>query len=114
MANNYRGSGDRIPVVAPGAVTAGDIVVVNTQLFGVAGNTVASAAEVVIQRGGVWDLSKVTGTNGSALVGAIAYWDNTGKKVTISATSNTKVGVFVAYAVSTATTARVALNPNAL
>ena len=85
MANNYRGSGDRIPVVAPGAVTAGDIVVVNTQLFGVAGNTVASAAEVVIQRGGVWDLSKVTGTNGSALVGAIAYWDNTGKKVTIFA-----------------------------
>lgn len=114
MANNYRGTGELIPVTAPAAVSAGDIVVVNTQLYGVAVADAASAAEVVIQRGGVWEFDKVTGTNGSGLPGAIAYWDNTGKQITTSATSNTKVGVFVKNAVSTAVKATVALNPNAL
>lgn len=112
--DNYVGSGDRITVPAPAAVSAGHVVVVNTQLYGVAVADTASASDVVLQRSGVFDLAKVTGTNGSALVGAIAYWYATGNVVTISATSNTKIGVFVKDATSTQTTARVALNPIAL
>jgi predicted RecA/RadA family phage recombinase len=114
MANNYKGTGDLIPVTAPSAVSSGDIVVVNTQLYGVGLADATSGAEVVIQRGGVWEFDKVTGANGSGLPGAIAYWDNTGKAITTSSTSNTKVGVFVKNATSTAVKATVALNPNAL
>lgn len=114
MASNFKGSGNRLTVTAPGPVSSGEIVVVNTQLYGVAVTDAASAAEVVIQRGDIWEFDKVTGTSGSGLQGAIAYWDNTGKKITTSATSNTKVGVFSVSAVSTATTAVIALNPNAL
>lgn len=114
MADNYKGSGDLITVPAPAAVSSGHIVVVNTQLFGVATADAGSGADVALRRGGVWEFDKVTGANGSGLVGAIAYWDNTGKQITTSATSNTKVGVFTKDAVSTAVKATVALNPNAL
>lgn len=114
MASNYVGSGELLTQTAPRAVVSGDLVVVNTQLFGVAVHSADSAASFVMRRGGEWRFNKVTGTNGSALPGAIAYWYDTDKKVTTSATSNTKIGVFTANAVSTATTAQVALNPNAL
>lgn len=114
MASNYVGSGELLTQTAPRAVASGDLVVVNTQLYGVALHAAASAASFVMRRGGEWVFPKVTGANGSALPGAIAYWYDTDKKVTISSSSNTKIGVFTANALSTATTAQVALNPNAL
>ena len=114
MATNYVGPGDLVTVVAPHNVVAGRVVVVGTQLYGVALTNADSAANVALARGGVWTFAKANAVSTSAAAGAIAYWNNTDSIVGISATSNTKVGVFVKNAVSTATKATVALNPNAL
>lgn len=111
MATNFVQVGEKLTVAAPFAVTRGNIVVVGTNLFGVAEDNAASAANVVLATGGVWTFSKTSGVSTSAAIGGYAYWDNTNSKVTISATSNTKVGVFVEAVSNNATTARVRLNP---
>jgi predicted RecA/RadA family phage recombinase len=112
MATNYIQEGDKTTVAAPFAVTRGNIVVVNTNLFGVAEDNAASAANVVLAHRGVYSFTKTSGASTSAAVGGYAYWDNTNSKATISATSNTKIGVFVAAATNNDTTVRVRLNPS--
>jgi predicted RecA/RadA family phage recombinase len=114
MANNYVGPNDTVTVVAPHNVVAGRVVIVGTNLYGVALSNADSAANVALGRGGVWTLAKANAVSTSAAAGAIAYWDNTNSIVGISATSNTKIGVFLAAVSNTDTTATVALNPNAL
>jgi predicted RecA/RadA family phage recombinase len=112
MATNYKGDDDKITVVAPHAVVSGRFVVVNstTGFGGVAQANAASAADVVIQVGGVYEFAKANAASTSATAGAAAYWDNTNAAVTISATSNTKIGVFVAAVANTDTIAQVRLN----
>ncbi len=114
MANNYVGPGDLSTVAAPHNVVAGRVVVVGTQLYGVALANADSAANVALARGGVWTFAKANAVSTSAVAGAIAYWDNTNSIVGISATSNTKIGVFTAPVANTDVTATIALNPNAL
>lgn len=114
MATNYVGPGDLVTVVAPHNVVAGRVVVVGTQLYGVALANADSAANVALARGGVWTFAKANAVSTSAAAGAIAYWDNTNSIVGISATSNTKIGVYAAAVVNTDVTATIALNPNAL
>ena len=114
MATNYVGDGNLLTVPAPHNVVAGRVVIVGTQLFGVALSNADSAANVVLARGGVWTFAKANAASMSAVAGAIAYWDNTNSIVGISATSNTKIGVFAAAVSNTDLTANIALNPNAL
>jgi predicted RecA/RadA family phage recombinase len=114
MATNYVGAGDLVTVAAPHNVVAGRVVVVGVQLYGVALANADSGANVALARGGVWTFAKPNATSTSAAAGAIAYWDNTNSTVGISATSNTKIGVYLAAVGNTDTTATVALNPNAL
>jgi predicted RecA/RadA family phage recombinase len=112
MAENILNSGQIVTVPAPAAVTSGQLVVVGTNLFGIAMANAASAANVALYTGGLVDLRKLNGASTSAAVGANAHWDSTNSNVTISATSNLKIGVFAAVAANADTTARLRLNSN--
>lgn len=114
MATNQRGSIPDVEVAAPHAVVAGNIVVVGTNLFGVALVNTASASNVALRRGGTWVFSKANAVSTSGVAGDIVYWDNTNSAVTKSATSNTKIGVALAPFANTDTSVTVALNPNSL
>lgn len=114
MAINYVGDGNLLTVTAPHNVVAGRVVVVGTQLYGVAVGNADSAANVVLARGGVWTFAKANAVSTSGVAGDIIYWDNTNSAVTKSATSNTKIGVALAAFGNTDTSVTVALNPNAL
>jgi predicted RecA/RadA family phage recombinase len=112
MAENILNSGQIVTVPAPAAVTTGQLVVVGVNMFGIAMANAASAASVALYTGGVVDLRKLNGASTSAVAGANAHWDATNSNVTISATSNLKIGVFAAAAANTDTTARLRLNSN--
>lgn len=112
MSTNFLQPGDKFSVLAPFAVTRGNIVVVGTNMFGVAEDNAASAANVVLAIEGIFAFTKTSGVSTSAAAGGYAYWDNTNSKVTISATSNTKIGVFRDAATNNATAVNVRLNPS--
>jgi len=104
---NFVQQGDAITVPAPAAVLSGAGVLVGA-LFGVANGDAESGAAVVLSTTGVFELPKTTAD--ALSVGEAVYWDNAAKKVTETATDNTKIGVAVAAAGTGATTAKVRLN----
>jgi predicted RecA/RadA family phage recombinase len=114
VATNKVNDGNIVTVVAPNAVVSGRVVIVGTNLFGVALANAASAANVALAMGGVWTLSKPNAVSTAAAAGASAYWDNTNSQVTISATSNTKIGHFIAAVTNAQTSADVRLSPAGL
>lgn len=99
MSNNKVSDGNRVTVVAPsGGITAGKVVVM-TSLFGVALETAVSGANCELDiAGGIYDLTKLSGASTSMAVGAALYWDATNAQGTISATSNSLIGVAVSAA----------------
>lgn len=99
--------GNVISVVAPALVLGGQGVLVGA-LFGVAAGDAANGAPVEIDREGVFDLTAL-GTD-TAAQGAEAYWDNTAKRITTTATGNTLVGAFAAAKTAAENTARVLLD----
>ena len=87
---NYIQPGNVIAVTAPtGGVASGDGVLVGS-LFGIAAGDAAENDNVEVQTTGVFELSKVTGAISQ---GAKVYWDDTNKRTTSVATSNTLIGV---------------------
>lgn len=112
MATNFVQEGDLVTVVAPFAAVRGRYIVVNatTGFGGVAQDNAASAANVVLKTAGVHTFDKVNAVSTSGLAGGFVYWDNTNSQVTISATSNTKIGVATAAFSNTATSVTVRLN----
>ena len=80
------------------------------QLFGVATNDAALAADVALDLTGVFELTKI-GSQAWA-VGALIYWDDTNKRCTTVATGNLLIGVAAAAVAGGAsnTTGRVRLN----
>jgi predicted RecA/RadA family phage recombinase len=106
---NYVQPGETVTVTAPYALAAGDGALVGAALFGVACGTYASGAtdaEIVTE--GVFDITALSTDTPAA--GALLYWDNTNKRITTTASGNTKVGVAVAPKASGATTVRCRLN----
>lgn len=101
---NRTQDGDVLTVTAPYAVSSGGGMLVGS-LFCVATSAAASGATVEAHTEGVFTLSAVTADTGS--VGAKIYWDNTAKKVTTTATSNTLIGCLASAKVNTDTTASV-------
>ena len=100
-------SGEVIDFTAPsGGVTSGLGVLIGTLFLipvtsNVAGDTVAGHAS------GVFDHAAEGAGSGQAwAVGDDLYWDDTNKRLTKTATSNTKVGKAVAAKVTAATTGR--------
>ncbi len=106
---NFRHNGDRMTVVAPAAVSAGALVVVG-QMFGVAEASANSGANVAIRCGGVVDLKKLAGASTAFTQGANVHLDAANAQCTVSATSNTKIGVAAVAAANAATVATVRLN----
>ena len=104
---NYIQKGGVLSVVAPYAVTSGQGVLVGA-LFGIAANNAAQGAPVEIVRRDVFDISAVSAD--TAAQGAKIYWDNTGRKVTTTATNNTLVGCVTEAKANGDTTARVLLD----
>lgn len=100
-------SGNVISVIAPYLVSSGQGVLVGA-LFGVAGNDAANGAPVEIDRAGVYTLAANTADTG--IVGTKMYWDNTNRRLTTTATSNTLVGALVAAKGGSDATATVLLD----
>jgi predicted RecA/RadA family phage recombinase len=107
---NFVQDGDVLDgLTAPYQVASGGGVLVGTNIFGVAVKDAANAAtDLTIKTNGVFDITAL-GTDTGA-VGAIMYWDNTNKRLTTTASGNTKVGVLVAAKANGETAARVRLN----
>lgn len=112
MATNKIADGEKLTIVAPYAVTKGNIVLFGAG-FGVAEDNAASAANVVVDvSGGVFSFSKIAAASNSFALGANVYWDNTNSKVTASATSNTRIGIAVAAYTTADTSANVKVFPS--
>ncbi|SNT28906.1 Predicted phage recombinase, RecA/RadA family [Noviherbaspirillum humi] len=104
---NYVQNDDNIKVVAPRAVNAGELVLL-VSLFGVAVDSAANGADVVIVTEGVFDLTAL-GTDTGA-VGTKVYWDNVNFRVTTTSAGNTFIGVLTKAKANGETTARVRLS----
>lgn len=87
---NYIQPGDTLPLTAPYDVAAGGGMLVGS-LFAVAIAAAASGGSVQGRTCGVIDLAKNSGESWTQ--GAKIYWDNTNKRCTTTATSNTLIGV---------------------
>ena len=87
---NYVQPGNTITLTAPYAVAAGDGLLVGS-IFGVASGTAALGESVETALTGVFDITKIGSQAWTA--GARIYWDDTNKRATNVATSNTLIGV---------------------
>ena len=87
---NYVQPGNTITLTAPYAVASGDGLLVGS-IFGIASGTTAIGESVEAALTGVFDITKIGSQAWS--VGAKVYWDDTNKRCTNVATSNTLIGV---------------------
>lgn len=111
MATNFvepAGDYGPITVVAQAAAVVG-VPVVWGILVGVPLANAASAANVVLGTGGVWDITKVNAASNAIAFGANVYWDATNSQATASATSNARIGQAVVAALTADTKVRVLL-----
>lgn len=105
---NFVQPGSVVDFIAPsGGVVSGTPLLIGTIL--VVPQTTAAATEVFAgDVNGVFELPKATTTTPAA--GGIAYWDDTAKKITTTASGNTAVGWFTVAALSADTTCFVKLD----
>lgn len=104
---NYVSPGETVTVAAPYDVASGAGALVGS-LFGVANRAAVSGALVGLDVIGVFDLAKNPAE--AWTVGARVYWDNTNRRVTTTATSNTLIGVAIVAAANPSSVGRVRLN----
>ncbi len=104
---NYVQEGDVITLTAPYAVSSGGGALVGT-LFGVAVADIANGVQGQFQREGVFDITALT--TDVIAQGAKVYWDNTNKRITGTAASNTLVGAALVAKANGDTTCRVLLD----
>lgn len=104
---NFVQDGKLLKVAAPYALTAGQGALVGS-IFGVAVSDAANGADVVLAVDGVFSLTALTADTAS--VGTKLYWDNTNKRLTVTSSGNTLVGVAVVAKTGTDTTATIRLN----
>ena len=104
---NFLQPGQTLAVLAPYNVTSGQGVLVGA-LFGVAAGDALQGTPVEICRTGVYSLGAVSADTG--VTGDKAYWDNTARRVTKTATNNTLVGALAAPKSGTEGTAAVLLD----
>lgn len=107
---NYIQAGESLELLAPYDVTSGAGLLVGS-IFGIATDAALSGNPVITVTEGVYDLAALS--TDSATVGTKAYWDNTNKRITVTSSGNTYVGVFVKAKAGGAqgdTTAQVRLN----
>ena len=105
--NNYIQEGNTLTLVADAAIAAGEAML-KGKIFGVAVKNVAANEKGEFRTAGVFELPAL-GTDVAAEC-AIWYWDSGNKRLTITATSNTRVGVAVEAKAAGATTAIIKLD----
>eukprot|EP00873_Tetraselmis_striata_P040202 jgi/Tetstr1/460466/TSEL_005725.t1 len=109
---NFVQPGNYVTVIAPaGGLASGNGVLVD-HLFGVATTTAAEGAEVEIATNGVYDLAK--DATAALTAGAPAYWDETSKVVTATATGNLRIGTALVAAATAATVGRILITGHAI
>lgn len=101
--------GDYIEVTLPYARTGGQGVLIGS-LFGVCVIEGALGDVINIHTSGVYGLEAATGASTDATQGAKAYWDNTNRRITPVATSNSYVGTFATPKATSQAFASVRLN----
>ncbi|MCP3673703.1 MAG: DUF2190 family protein [Gammaproteobacteria bacterium] len=111
MAKNYIKSGCILTVTAIAAVTSGEPVIVGS-LFGIPMTSAAIGEEFELKVDGVWTIAKTTANTPAQF--AKAYWNDTAKEVTTTASGNTLVGVFSYAYDGTTSEAEVRLNGNSI
>ena len=89
---NYVQPGNTITLTAPYVVASGDGLLVGT-IFGIATGAAALGETVEVALTCIFDLTKIGSQ--AWTVGAKVYWDDTKKRTTNVATSNTLIGVAV-------------------
>lgn len=104
---NYVQDGEVITLAAPYAVTSGDGLLVGS-IFAVATGTAANGAPVEAKLNSVFELTALS--TDTASVGAKAYWDNTNRRVTTTASGNSLIGAFTVAKTNGQVTATVRLN----
>ena len=104
---NYVQPGDMITIIALVAIASGAGVLTGS-LFGIAAGSAAIGQEVDVKTTGVFDINADPAA--TAVVGAKAYWDDTAKQVTATASGNKLIGVFTADKIAAVGFARVRLN----
>lgn len=107
---NFLESGASVVVAAPEAADSGEFLIVGA-LSGVATGSADNGAEVVLQRKGVFELPKATGS--AWVQGQRLYWDVANKKFTAVAAGNQAIGAAFAAADTADTTGQVLLDPPA-
>ena len=105
----YTQVGDSVDYTPVAAVAAGDVVV-QGELVGVAKVPIEAGRLGALAVAGVFDFAKATGVGTALTAGANAYWDNTNKVATATATGNKLIGKVVRAAVDADATVRVRLN----
>lgn len=96
----YVQNGRYLEVTLPYARTGGQGVLVGT-LFGVCTVDGAQGDVINIDTESVYGLVAATGNGTDAAVGAIAYWDDTNKRVTPVQSTHVVIGKFVAAKTTT-------------
>jgi predicted RecA/RadA family phage recombinase len=109
--DNFVSPGKLLTVTAPSTVTANQLLVVGTNLFGVVQNDAASGAQVVLALEGVFEVPADV-TNTVAAVGQFATHHTTNNAISVTAPGAgfVKVGVFTRAKLTTDTTVQVRLN----
>lgn len=109
MATNIIDSGKEIPYTCTGNVASGALVKAGN-MFGIAKSAGVNGDVIALATGVRGTLRKLDGASSSFAVGDNVYWDNTNSNCTVSATSNTRIGVATAAAANAATSVEVKLN----
>lgn len=92
----------------PGSdVAAGDVVVLGS-LVGIATRPIAANTRGALAVSGVFRITKLS--TDEVTTGAVLYWDDTNKRVTLADSGNTRIGLAVAASPSGQATADVLIN----
>ncbi|MEP3441214.1 MAG: DUF2190 family protein [Sulfitobacter sp.] len=92
---NYIQPGVSITVTATAAAASGDGVKIGN-LFGIAAGDAAIGDKLTLTTEGVFGMPKPSANTFD--VGALAYWDDTAKMVTSTASGNTRIGLAITAA----------------
>jgi len=104
---NFIQLGNTLTLVAPYDLLSGQGAKVGS-IFGVASGDYLTGVSGEFDVTGVFDLKKKT--IDAPAVGAKAYWDDTNREVTTTASTHMQIGVFTIAAINGDTTANVRLN----
>jgi predicted RecA/RadA family phage recombinase len=108
MKNEILQNADTIQLTAPYALDPGNGALIGAT-FAVSLAKLANGEIGQFRRKGMFSFPKATTAGTGGAQGALAYWNNTAKSVTASASGNTLIGFFAATCTDAATTCEVVI-----